>query len=366
MYFVSAMQHFFTILIRHRALRRGMMAFASDVAHLTSRRTFHNVQKYFQNAHDAEISSLFAQPDLAAGCAFAPQALAKNLRGGCRLAAGYRLRQRHDRRSGHQKIIYASQPDLVRPMASITKVMTAMVVLDAHLPMDEMLTVDISHTPEMKGIYSRVRLNSQISRRTMLLLALMSSENRAAASLAHHYPGGYDAFIRAMNAKAQALGMTHTRYVEPTGLSVHNVSTARDLTKLLIASEQYPLIGQLSTTKEETATFAHPAYSLPFRNTNHLVYRDNWNIQLTKTGFTNAAGHCLIMRTVINQRPVALVVMDAFGKYTHFADASRLRTWIETGKVMPVPASALSYKKQRESQMAEAMLKGGAQTAQND
>ena len=120
--------------------------------------------------------------------------------------------------------------------------------------------------------------------------------------------------------------MTHTRYVEPTGLSVHNVSTARDLTKLLIASEQYPLIGQLSTTKEETATFAHPAYSLPFRNTNHLVYRDNWNIQLTKTGFTNAAGHCLIMRTVINQRPVALVVMDAFGKYTHFADASRLRT----------------------------------------
>lgn len=265
-----------------------------------------------------------------------------------------------------KKIIYASQPDLVRPMASITKVMTAMVVLDAHLPLDEMLTVDISHTPEMKGIYSRVRLNSQISRRDMLLLALMSSENRAAASLAHHYPGGYDAFIRAMNAKAQALGMTHTRYVEPTGLSVHNVSTARDLTKLLIASEQYPLIGQLSTTKEETATFAHPAYSLPFRNTNHLVYRDNWNIQLTKTGFTNAAGHCLIMRTVINQRPVALVVMDAFGKYTHFADASRLRTWIETRKVMPVPASALSYKKQREAQMAEAMLKGGAQTAQND
>ena len=258
-----------------------------------------------------------------------------------------------------KKIIYASQPDLVRPMASITKVMTAMVVLDAHLPLDEMLTVDISHTPEMKGIYSRVR-------RDMLLLALMSSENRAAASLAHHYPGGYDAFIRAMNAKAQALGMTHTRYVEPTGLSVHNVSTARDLTKLLLASEQYPLIGQLSTTKEETATFAHPAYSLPFRNTNHLVYRDNWNIQLTKTGFTNAAGHCLIMRTVINQRPVALVVMDAFGKYTHFADASRLRTWIETGKVMPVPASALSYKKQREAQMAEAMLKGGAQTAQND
>ncbi len=128
---------------------------------------------------------------------------------------------------------------------------------------------------------------------------------------------------------------------------MHNVSTARDLTKLLIASKQYPLIGQLSITREDMATFSNPTYTLPFRNTNHLVYRDNWNIQLTKTGFTNAAGHCLVMRTVINNKPVALVVMDAFGKYTHFADASRLRTWIETGKVMPVPAAALSYKKQK-------------------
>ncbi|ELY5826684.1 D-alanyl-D-alanine endopeptidase [Cronobacter turicensis] len=250
------------------------------------------------------------------------------------------------------EVLFSSHPDLLRPIASITKVMTAMVVLDASLPLDEMLTVDISHTPEMKGIYSRVRLNSQISRKNMLLLALMSSENRAAASLAHHYPGGYDAFIRAMNAKAKALGMRNTRFVEPTGLSIHNVSTARDLTKLLIATKQYPLIGQLSTTREEMATFANPAYTLPFRNTNHLVYRDNWNIQLTKTGFTNAAGHCLMMRTLIKNRPVTLVVMDAFGKYTHFADASRLRTWLETGKAQPVPEAALSYKRQKAAQMA--------------
>ncbi|ELY3545145.1 D-alanyl-D-alanine endopeptidase [Cronobacter turicensis] len=250
------------------------------------------------------------------------------------------------------EVLFSSHPDLVRPIASITKVMTAMVVLDASLPLDEMLTVDISHTPEMKGIYSRVRLNSQISRKNMLLLALMSSENRAAASLAHHYPGGYDAFIRAMNAKAKALGMRNTRFVEPTGLSIHNVSTARDLTKLLIATKQYPLIGQLSTTREEMATFTNPAYTLPFRNTNHLVYRDNWNIQLTKTGFTNAAGHCLMMRTLIKNRPVTLVVMDAFGKYTHFADASRLRTWLETGKAQPVPEAALSYKRQKAAQMA--------------
>lgn len=259
------------------------------------------------------------------------------------------------------KVLYSSHPDLVRPIASITKLMTVMVVLDAHLPMDELLSVDISHTPEMKGVYSRVRLNSKISRKDMMLLALMSSENRAAASLAHHYPGGYDAFIRAMNAKAKSLGMTHTRYVEPTGLSIDNVSTARDLSKMLIATKQYPLLGQLSTTKEDMATFSNPPYTLPFRNTNHLVYRNNWNIQLTKTGFTNNAGHCLVMRTVINNRPVSLVVLDAFGKYTHFADANRLRNWMETGKITPVPGSALAYKKQKAAQMASNSVVNGSQ-----
>ncbi|NIF20736.1 D-alanyl-D-alanine endopeptidase [Candidatus Pantoea multigeneris] len=245
------------------------------------------------------------------------------------------------------KVLFSSHPNRVRPIASLTKLMTAMVVLDAHLPLDEMLSVDISHTPEMRGVFSRVKLNSEISRRNMLLLALMSSENRAAASLAAHYPGGYDAFVRAMNAKARALGMTHTRYVEPTGLSIHNVSTAEDLIKLLKATREYPLIGELSTTKEETALFSHPAYTLPFRNTNHLVYNDKWRIQLTKTGYTDEAGHCLVMRTFINNRPVALVVLDAFGKYTHFADANRLRGWLETGKAAPVPAAALAYKKQK-------------------
>ncbi|WP_455427471.1 D-alanyl-D-alanine endopeptidase [Dryocola sp. LX212] len=259
------------------------------------------------------------------------------------------------------KVLYSSHPDLVRPIASITKLMTVMVVLDAHLPMDELLSVDISHTPEMKGVYSRVRLNSKISRKDMMLLALMSSENRAAASLAHHYPGGYDAFIRAMNAKAKSLGMTHTRYVEPTGLSIDNVSTARDLSKMLIATKQYPLLGQLSTTKEDMATFSNPPYTLPFRNTNHLVYRNNWNIQLTKTGFTNNAGHCLVMRTVINNRPVSLVVLDAFGKYTHFADANRLRSFLETGKITPVPGSALAYKKQKAAQMASNSVVNGSQ-----
>lgn len=245
------------------------------------------------------------------------------------------------------KVIYTRDPDNKVPIASLTKLMTALVTLEAGLPLDEQLSVDIRQTPEMKGVYSRVRLNSEISRKEMLLLTLMSSENRAAASLAHHYPGGYQAFINAMNAKAKSLGMTNTRYVEPTGLSIQNISTARDLTKLLLATKKYPLIGELSTTAEHMASFSRPDYTLPFRNTNSLVYNQKWDIQLTKTGFTNQAGHCLAMRTMIGNRPVSLVVLDAFGKYTHFADANRLRTWIETGKVTPIPAAARDYRRQK-------------------
>lgn len=248
------------------------------------------------------------------------------------------------------EILYSSNPDTVRPIASVTKLMTAMVVLDAKLPMDERLDINIKDTKEMRGVYSRVRIGSQISRKDMLLLTLMSSENRAAASLAHHYPGGYTYFIKAMNAKAKALGMKNTRYVEPTGLSHKNVSSARDLVMLLKASEGYPLLGQLSATEKKTVTFSSPKYSLDFRNTNRLVYKDNWNIQLTKTGFTNKAGHCLVMRTEMAKRQVAFVVLDAYGKYTHMADANRLRNWLETGKVTPIPADAKQYKKQRSSQ----------------
>ncbi|EVT87196.1 D-alanyl-D-alanine endopeptidase [Pseudomonas aeruginosa VRFPA09] len=246
------------------------------------------------------------------------------------------------------KVLYSRNPDLVVPIASITKLMTAMVVLDSKLPLDEVLPIAISETSEMRGVFSRVRVGSQISRRDMLLLALMSSENRAAASLAQNYPGGKNAFVKAMNAKAHALGMKNTRYVEPTGLSLHNVSTARDLTRLLVASRQYPLLSQWSTTPEKTVAFRHPNYTLGFRNTNHLINNKTWNIQLTKTGFTNEAGHCLVMRTTINRNPVNLVVLDAFGKYTHFADATRLRRWLETGQVTAIPAAAKAYRLQRD------------------
>ncbi|MBB1270825.1 D-alanyl-D-alanine endopeptidase [Shewanella sp. SR44-3] len=245
------------------------------------------------------------------------------------------------------EVLYSSNPDRVMPIASITKLMTAMVTLDAKLPLNQKISIKINETKEMRNVYSRVRIGSEVTRKEMLLLALMSSENRAAASLAHHYPGGYSAFIRAMNDKAKALGMTKSSFVEPTGLSRQNVSSARDLVKLLKASEGYPLLGELSSTEKKTVTFTKPWYKLDFRNSNRLVFKNNWNIHLTKTGFTNDAGRCLVMRTVMNKREVAFVVLDAFGKLTHLADANRLKNWLETGRVTPIPASAKQYKKQR-------------------
>ncbi len=245
------------------------------------------------------------------------------------------------------KVLYSSNPDVIVPIASVTKLMTAMIVLDAKLPMDEVIPINISQTPEMKGVFSRVKIGSELPRKEMLLIALMSSENRAAASLAHSYPGGYAAFIQAMNAKAKALGMKHTVYVEPTGLSIYNVSTARDLTKLVLAARKYPMLSELSTTPEKTVTFRKPTYSLGFSNTDHLVRKSTWDIKLTKTGFTNQAGHCLVLLTSMANRPVSVVILDAFGKYTHFADASRLRLWMETGKSGPAPEVALQYKKEK-------------------
>ena len=226
------------------------------------------------------------------------------------------------------------------------------VVLDAKLPMNQVLPVVISDVPQMRGVYSRVKLGSQISRQEMLLLALMSSENRLSASLAHHYPGGVPAFVAAMNAKAKALGMSSTHYVEPTGLSELNVSNASDLVKLLKATQQYPQIGQFSTTLEHTAAFRKPNYTLGFRNTNRLVNKAGWSIQATKTGFTDEAGHCLVMRTQMAGKSVAFVVLDAFGKYTHIADAGRLKKWLETGVVTPVAPAALAYKQQKYAQRA--------------
>ncbi|WXL25615.1 D-alanyl-D-alanine endopeptidase [Ectopseudomonas mendocina] len=248
------------------------------------------------------------------------------------------------------QILYERNADTVVPIASVTKLMTAMVALDAKLPLNEMLAINISETKEMRGVFSRVRVGSELSRRDMIEIALMASENRAAASLAHHYPGGYNAFIRAMNDKARSLGMNHTRFVEPTGLSEHNVSSARDLVLMVKAASQYPLIKQFSTASEKTQAFRKPNYTLGFRNTNNLVRKPDWKVNLSKTGYTGEAGRCLVMNTVMNQRQVAFVVLDSFGKYTHMADATRLKRWLETGRVTPVPAAAISYREQKLAQ----------------
>ena len=247
------------------------------------------------------------------------------------------------------EVLYASNPHQAVPIASVTKLMAAMVTLDARLPLDEKISVKIADSPVMRNVYSRVRLGSVVTRETMLLLTLMSSENRAATSLAHHYPGGFKAFVRAMNDKAAALGMKQTRYVEPTGLSPDNVSSANDLIILLKESQTYPMLGKLSSTTKKHVIFESPRYALDFQNTNKLVFKNNWNIALTKTGFTNKAGHCLVMLTEMNKRKVAFVVLDSFGKYTHMADANRLKNWLETGRTTPIPESAKAYKKQRQA-----------------
>ncbi|WP_160053203.1 D-alanyl-D-alanine endopeptidase [Shewanella litoralis] len=247
------------------------------------------------------------------------------------------------------EVLYASNPNQPVPIASVTKLMAAMVTLDAKLPLDEKISVKITDSPVMRNVYSRVRLGSVVTRETMLLLTLMSSENRAATSLAHHYPGGFKYFVKAMNDKAAALGMKNTRYVEPTGLSADNISSANDLILLLKASQSYPLLGKLSSTMKKHVYFESPRYALDFQNTNKLVFKDNWNIALTKTGFTNKAGHCLVMLTEMNKRKVAFVVLDSFGKYTHMADANRLKNWLETGRTTTIPASAKAYKKQRQA-----------------
>jgi len=251
-------------------------------------------------------------------------------------------------------VLYARNVDNVVPIASITKLMTALVVLDARLPLDEPIPVRISDIREMRNVFSRLRLESQLPRRQMLQLALMSSENRAASSLGHSYPGGLAAFVKAMNAKAQALGMTSTHYHEPTGISSRNVSTARDLTKLLLAAREYPLIRQLSTESKADARFSKPGYSLAFYNTNPLINKPDWSITLSKTGYIDEAGRCLVMLTRVADRDVALVLLDSFGKRSAIGDAQRVRRWLETGKSGPVPAAARSYRSQKTVQLAKA------------
>ena len=225
--------------------------------------------------------------------------------------------------------IYGKNVEHVAPIASITKLMTAMVALDAELPLDDTIVIDQADVDQLKHTASRLTVGSGLSRTDMLQLALMSSENRAAASLSRAFPGGREAFVAAMNRKAIELGMFNTRFVDATGLSSDNVSTAQDLAKMVKAAYGYPLIRQFTTSpSHEVATTR--GRSLQFRNSNGLVKNPAWEIGLSKTGFISEAGRCLVMQAQIAARPVVIVLLDSWGKNTRIGDANRIKKWLES------------------------------------
>lgn len=231
-----------------------------------------------------------------------------------------------DEDSGEQ--VMAKNADVVMPIASLTKLMTALVVVDAKLPMDEVLTITSDDTDTVRNTYSRLTVGTRLTRDEMLLLALMSSENRAAMALSRNYPGGREAFIEQMNRKAQSLGMASTHFADPAGLWNQSVSTARDLHRLLGAAYAQPLIRRYSTQQDSTVRVGNRM--LTFNNSNRLVrYSDDWNIELQKTGFTNEAGRCLVMQARVLSRRLAMIFLDSNGTLTRYADAARVRRHIE-------------------------------------
>ncbi|MEO8740787.1 MAG: D-alanyl-D-alanine endopeptidase [Casimicrobiaceae bacterium] len=241
--------------------------------------------------------------------------------------------------AGAGKAIYAKGADFVTPIASVTKLMTAMVVLDAAQPMDETISIGMDDLDMLKGSHSRLRLGTELPRRDMLRLALMSSENRAASSLSRHYPGGSAAFVDAMNRKAQSLGMARTHFIDPTGLSSENVATANDLARMVQAAAEYPAIREFTTTPSHYVEVQPTGQLLGFNNTNSLVKNGTWDIQVSKTGFIREAGKCLVMLTTIASRPVVIVLLDSYGRLTRIGDANRVKHWLETGEALPAIAS---------------------------
>jgi D-alanyl-D-alanine endopeptidase (penicillin-binding protein 7) len=225
--------------------------------------------------------------------------------------------------------IYAKNTQNVTPIASITKLMTAMVVLDAGLQLDETIYINSADLDLVKHTNSRLAVGTGLPRSEMLRLALMSSENRAAASLSRAYPGGSEAFLAAMNRKAIELGMWNTRFIDSTGLSSENVSTAEDLVKMVKGAYQYPLIREFTTTPAHAVETA-AGRNLQFRNSNGLVKNPTWEIGLSKTGYISEAGRCLVMQAKIAARPVIIVLLDSWGKYTRMADANRIKKWLES------------------------------------
>jgi D-alanyl-D-alanine endopeptidase (penicillin-binding protein 7) len=225
------------------------------------------------------------------------------------------------------EVLYSKNADQPLPIASITKLMTAMVVLDAGQPLDQILTVTEAERDRLRNTSSRLAIGTRLTRGDLLRLALMSSENRAAAALLRNYPGGQAAGVAAMNRKAQALGMMHSHFVEATGLSEDNRSTPTDLARMVRAAARYQTIRAYSTTPEYSVMIGR--YRTQYRNTNPLVRNPQWDIDLTKTGYISEAGRCLVMQTNVNGKPVVMVLMNSWGTQTRVGDAGRARRWLE-------------------------------------
>lgn len=237
------------------------------------------------------------------------------------------------------EVLHAKNADAVVPIASITKLMTAMVTLDADLPLDEVITITAEDARAAQSKRrARVPVGATLTRAELLQLALMASENVAAAALGRAYPGGMDAFVAAMNARAHALEMTGTRFVEPTGLSSENVATAEDLARLVRAAGDYAVIAEYSTTP--SAAYTIRGRRVAFANTNGLVRGATWEIGISKTGFINAAGRCLVMQATLATRKLIIVLLDSVGRYTRIGDANRIRQWIEPGFLAPAEPRA--------------------------
>lgn len=244
------------------------------------------------------------------------------------------------------EVLASQHADTVQPIASLTKLMTALVITDAKQPMDEQIEITSDDIDRIKHSYSRLTPGLKFTRRELLLLALMSSENRAASALARHYPGGTPAFVRAMNARAKSLGMNDTHYHDSNGLSSENVSTAQDLVRLVNAAYKVPLIRDFSTNVEETVKPGRR--TMHFVSSNRLVRANNdWRIGLQKTGYTNEAGRCLVMQATVKGRPLVMVLLDSDGKYTRFADAQRVRNWVEHGSTASLASSKSRHRRSR-------------------
>ncbi len=230
------------------------------------------------------------------------------------------------------QVLFEKNAGVALPIASLTKLMTALIVVETHQSMDEVLEVTSDDIDREKNSSSRLRVGAQMTRANMLHIALMSSENRAASALGRNYPGGLPAFVAAMNAKAKALGMNDTHYVDSTGLSSHNVASARDLAKLVVAAHQYSVIREYSTDGRYAVDTGGRGHQLQYMNSNRLVMNPDWEIGLQKTGYISEAGRCLVMQTRIEGRPVVMVFLDSKGKDSRLADAGRIRKWLETSR----------------------------------